>query len=120
MEDYCVAHAMSRRVALIRLGLLVICSSLSVAHADNIDPKAAKTHFHIESAAGAAALNEFSRQAQLQLLFDSKILNGVRTRAIDGSYTPVEALEKMLEGTGMIFSWINGRTLFVQPKAGER
>jgi iron complex outermembrane receptor protein len=117
MEDYCAAHTMTRRVALLNLGLLAIFGTRRT-QAD--EPKSAKTHFHIEATDAAAALNEFSEQAGLMLLFDFETLMRVKSRAINGSYTPVEALQKMLEGTGVVYTWLNDRTLSVQVKEGNR
>lgn len=120
MEDYCVAHTTSRRGALINLGWFAIGSSLRTVRAAQANPQGAKTHFHIDAAEATAALNEFSQQAHLMLLFDFTTLKGLKTRAINGSYTPGEALGKMLEGTGAVYAWVNERTLSVVLKAGNR
>jgi iron complex outermembrane receptor protein len=69
--------------------------------------------FHIEAGEASLTLNEFSRQSSLQLLFDYSIVKGRRTRAVSGEYAAPAALEKMLADTGLVFDFVNERTLAV-------
>lgn len=43
----------------------------------------------------------FSQQAGLQVIFSSKMAGGVKTRAVSGEMTARQALDAMLEGTGL-------------------
>ena len=61
-------------------------------------------------------LNEFSRQSDLQVLFDFNILRGMKTRAVTGDFDASTALTSMLEGTNLVFDFVNDRTLAVTPK----
>jgi hypothetical protein len=38
-------------------------------------------------------LNEFSRQSDLQVLFDFNILTGMQARAVSGDFEPTDALK---------------------------
>jgi len=69
--------------------------------------------FHIEAGDAARTLNEFSRQSSLQLLFDYSVVRGRTTRAVSGDYAPAAALQKMLEDTGLVFDFVNDRTLSI-------
>ncbi|MFL6604468.1 MAG: TonB-dependent receptor domain-containing protein [Steroidobacteraceae bacterium] len=69
--------------------------------------------FHIEAGDATLTLNEFSRQSSLQLLFDYNIVRGRKTRAVRGEYAPAAALEQMLADTGLVFDFVNDRTLAV-------
>jgi iron complex outermembrane receptor protein len=69
--------------------------------------------FHIEAGEATLTLNEFSRQSSLQLLFDYNIVRGRKTRAVSGEYAAPAALEKMLADTGLVFDFVNERTLAV-------
>jgi len=69
--------------------------------------------FHIEAGEATLTLNEFSRQSSLQLLFDYNIVRGRKTRAVSGEYAAPVALEKMLADTGLVFDFVNDRTLAV-------
>src|SRR3981081_4557411 len=69
--------------------------------------------FHIEAGDATLTLNEFSRQSSLQLLFDYNIVRGRKTRAVSGEYEAPAALRQMLAGTGLVFDFVNERTLAV-------
>src|ERR1700732_2353782 len=67
--------------------------------------------FHIEAGDATRTLNEFSRQSSLQLLFDYNIVRGRKTRAVSGEYEAPAALKQMLADTGLVFDFVNDRTL---------
>ena len=69
--------------------------------------------FDISSGAATATLKEFATQAHLQLLFDYKAVQRLRTPAIKGQLTPSEALKEMLSGSGFTFRQINDHTIAV-------
>jgi iron complex outermembrane recepter protein len=69
--------------------------------------------FHIEAGDATLTLNEFSRQSSLQLLFDYNIVRGRKTRGISGEYEASAALRQMLAETGLVFDFVNDRTLAV-------
>ena len=71
--------------------------------------------FHIASGDATLTLNEFSRQANLQLLFDFNIVRGRVTQPIDGAFEARDALRRMLANTGLVFDFVNERTLAVTP-----
>jgi iron complex outermembrane recepter protein len=69
--------------------------------------------FHIDAGDATLTLNEFSRQSNLQLLFDYNIVRGRKTHPISGEFEAQEALKQMLADTGLEFDFINKRTLAV-------
>jgi iron complex outermembrane recepter protein len=71
--------------------------------------------FHVPAGDAARTLNEFSRQANLQLLFDYNLVQGRRTQAVDGWYEARDALRRMLGDTGLTFKLVNERTFAVTP-----
>jgi iron complex outermembrane receptor protein len=73
-------------------------------------------HFDLEAGDASLMLNEFSRQSDLQVLFDFNILRGMKTRAVVGDLDAADALRSMLKGTGLVFDFVNDRTLAVTPK----
>jgi outer membrane receptor protein involved in Fe transport len=95
--------------------VLVVCLMLHTADAD-ADPAAPLRHFQLEAGDASLMLNEFSRQSDLQVLFDFNILRGMKTRAVSGDLDPSTALKSMLKGTNLIFDFVNDRTLAVTPK----
>ena len=57
--------------------------------------------FQISQLDAGTALNEFAKQAQVQMLFDYEIVQGIRTNSIEGLYSSSEALHLLLMDTGL-------------------
>lgn len=79
--------------------------------------RASQVTFHVDAGDAAVTLNEYSRQAGLQVLFDFNVVRGRLTRAIAGDLDPDRALTAMLAGSGLVFDLVNDRTLAVMPAA---
>ncbi|AEF92114.1 TonB-dependent siderophore receptor [Delftia sp. Cs1-4] len=47
------------------------------------------------------ALRAFGRQTQFQVLYDEAVLGGRQAPALQGSFTPQEAMDRLLAGTGV-------------------
>lgn len=58
--------------------------------------------FHVRAEDADAALRAFSRQAGVELVYSIDKVAGVETRAIDGDYSPFDALRRMLAGTPLL------------------
>jgi hypothetical protein len=71
--------------------------------------------FSIAATDAPAAVNEFSRQADLQVLFDYQQLQGRKTHAVNGELEPLYALSDMLKDSGLVFQWVDERTLAIRP-----
>jgi iron complex outermembrane recepter protein len=56
-------------------------------------------HFAIPAGEADETLRLFSQQALVELVFSIDKVTGVRTRAIEGDFTPFAALSRMLDGT---------------------
>lgn len=74
--------------------------------------------FHIDAGDASVTLTQFSRQSDLQLLFDYNVVLGIRTDALNGEWEPSNALKEMLKGTQpqLVFEFVNGYTVMVTPK----
>ena len=112
---YDIAHpltSLSPTIAALLLstlaGLLCVASGPALGASSPLE-------FHIGAGEATVTLNEFSRQANLQLLFDFRIVQGRRTQAVDGNFEPQDALRHMLADTGLDFAFVNTRTLAVTP-----
>jgi iron complex outermembrane receptor protein len=69
--------------------------------------------FQIPEGAAAQALNEFSRQAGIQVIFDAAAVRHLSTRAVSGEYEVRDALTRMLASTSLLFEFVNDRTIAV-------
>lgn len=61
------------------------------------------------------ALDKFSSQSGIQLLYRPELVAGARSPAVTGSFTPAAALDKLLEGTGIRWERVNDRTYALKP-----
>lgn len=74
--------------------------------------------FDIRAGTASSSLKEFASQAHLQLLFDYKALEKLKTPSVKGQLTPAEALKEMLEGSGFTFHEINDHTIAITRSGG--
>jgi outer membrane cobalamin receptor len=104
----------SRRRGLLwpRIVLLVRCLALAIfgvqAYADTT-----VRHFDIQAQAAAAALNEFARQANITLVFSSTLVARHQVPAIRGDFTVIDALKKLLDGSGLSFKQVSDTTIAI-------
>lgn len=67
----------------------------------------------------AGAIVAFSRRAGVDVIFDGALTEGLRTPGVVGTFTPPEALRRLLAGTGLSVQQSGGRTLkLLRPDAG--
>ncbi|HWG29482.1 MAG TPA: TonB-dependent receptor plug domain-containing protein, partial [Steroidobacteraceae bacterium] len=91
-----------------RFGLaLSVLMGLAWAHCACAAPK----HFDLPAGDAGKMLNQFSQQAEMQLLFDFTKLAGRQTHAVVGDYEPLDALKKLIEGLPIQYTLVNDRTL---------
>jgi Secretin and TonB N terminus short domain len=60
------------------------------------------------------ALQEFSRQSGMQVIFFSSLTDGIRSPGVAGRYTVAEALKELLAGSGLTFRLINPTTVEIR------
>ena len=69
--------------------------------------QAAPVALNIPAQSLASALNEFGKQANLQVLYSPDQVQGIKSRGVSGSLEPVKALETLLQGSGISYQ-LNG------------
>ena len=69
--------------------------------------------FQIESQDAASGLTIFGDQARLQILFDFDAVQNIHTQAVTGQLRAVDALNRLLIGTGLTFVVVNDRTISI-------
>jgi len=62
------------------------------------------------------SLQELARQSDIQIIFFSKVVEGLRAPAVNGTFTPEAALNRLLAGTNLTFHTLNDRTIEVAPR----
>jgi hypothetical protein len=73
----------------------------------------AMRHFDIETQDAASALNEFARQADITLVFSSVLVARHQTPAIHGDFTIMDALARLLDGSGLSFNQVSATTIAI-------
>ncbi len=76
-----------------------------------------KFDLRIDSQPLDEALQEFSRQSGIQVVFFSRLTEGLRAPALDGQYELAGALSALLRGSGLTFRLVNQNTVQIQPEA---
>ena len=102
----------------LRLAMWIRCLALTVVGAQAMADSALR-HFDIHSQATASALNEFARQADITLVFSSAVVGNHQTAGIKGDFTVLEALQRLLDGTGLHFSRVSEKTIAVSADGAQ-
>ena len=83
----------------------------SIAHA-------APVALNIPAQSLASALNEFGKQANLQVLYSPDQVQGIKSHSVSGSLEPVKALEALLQGSGISYQ-LSGDTVILNAPQGK-
>ncbi len=83
-------------------GLFCGPSSDAADAAQTEGPSEAKRHFDIPAGGADRALKVFSEQARRGVIYSTDALKDVRTNAVQGDFTPSEALSQLVGGTGLV------------------
>jgi len=85
-----------------RFPWLVACLAFSLAGLSLL--AAERKRFDIPAGTADKALKEFIAQSGSELVYPAELARGVKSSAVIGDFTPPEALDKMLAGTGLVAS----------------
>jgi iron complex outermembrane receptor protein len=102
-----------------RIGFAVAFVTVWLAGCLMAHAMASGVTFDIAAGAAPTTLKEFASQAHVQLLFDYKAVQSLRTPAVRGQFEPSEALKMLLRGSGLTFRQVNDRTIAVMPIGSE-
>jgi len=102
-----------RRNILLCLGIVAIAWITRLAAAPSSEP--IRYHFKIEGQPLGTALQQFAEQSGVQIIFFSKVTEGLQAPALNGSYTMSGGLEMLLSGSHLFFRVINPKTIEICP-----
>lgn len=66
------------------------------------------------------ALNAFAQRERLQLVYVSTIADGVRTQGAPAGLSAEKTLQRLLEGTGLKYRFLNAKTVTIYASSGPR
>jgi hypothetical protein len=117
-----LARIILGRKALLRTAVSVVALTLCIIvvaiAADVFAPIRKTTNIAAQSL--SAALQELAKERNFQIVYVSEDVNSLRTRGAEGDFTPTEALQKLLEGTGLTFRYLDEKTVVIVPKPAPR
>lgn len=94
------------------LGLVLSLPMASQVMAQDID-------FNIETQPLSSALQEFGRQANLQVLYSPEDVTHLNSNRLMGRYSPSAAIAQLLKNTGISFN-IQGDTLIISARSDNK
>lgn len=77
--------------------------------------QAQEVEFNIPAQPLVSALQEFGRQANLQVLYSPSDLQGLRSNGVKGKFSSSQAVSELLRGTGVAYS-LQGNTLTLRAR----
>lgn len=109
-------HAFSAGLAVSALALLAVPVTITSAWAQDTRQEA-NVDFNIPAQDTASALNQLARQAGLQLLFPYDAVSGKTSPALIGRFSRADALQRLIEGTGLEVVSQQGETITLRAPA---
>lgn len=98
------------RAALQRWLPLGLALAVSTAHAEPID---------IPAQPLAAALSQLGQQTALQLFFTPELVDGKQAPAVTGDLSPRQALDQLLQGSGLNYEEVEGSMVLHREQTGS-
>lgn len=105
------------RISVVAALLILMCSGVAAA-SDGHDA-ASKLDTHIAAGALGPALRALAQELRFQIVYASKEVAALKTHGAVGNFTPDEALQRVLEGTGLTYKYLDGRTVTIVPIARD-
>lgn len=117
MKDF--THVNIGRRRFLRLGVFAsIASSFQVAlHSSVGDPK--RQYFNVTEGRAAKTLKLAVKQAKVEIILSADMVKHVRTRKISGTFTPIEAFNRMLTGSKLEMVQHEESGLYTIKKIGD-
>jgi TonB-dependent siderophore receptor len=102
-----------------RLSIVVTCLSLCLIGLSSADDARAsirkKTNIPAEGL--GPALQSLAKERNFQIVYVSEEIANVRTQGAMGEFTPEEALERLLIGTGLTYRYLDDQTVTILSRA---
>jgi len=112
-----------------RVRVRLLCSSLTMAMSLAVPglataavqpvPAEARIEFAIPAQPLATALLSFGKQANVPVLTAGNTIAGLRSGGLSGSYSAEEALDRLLQGTGLTHEFTHAGTVVVKVPLGH-
>jgi iron complex outermembrane receptor protein len=107
--------------AVMRIGVigaaLCLCF-VGVSHAQSAHA-AIRKDLNVPAESLGAALQDIAKVYDLQLLYHTELAKDLKTQGAIGSFTPDDALNRVLSGTGLTYKFLDSKTITVYPTSSQ-
>jgi len=97
--------------------VVLLAAGANAYAADAASPKTIQ--FNIPAQSLSSALTRFSAKTRLQVLYEGDAADKLQAPALKGAYTPEQALEKLLGGTGLKYRFSNDKTITLEAPTSQ-
>ena len=108
-----------RRVFALAIAIAACLPNYGVAGEAGVAQEAV-INFDIPAGDLSVALDQFSAQSGVQAMYRQELVSAKHSSALNGSYTPAVALERILQGTGLVLERVNNRTFVLKEAPVQR
>lgn len=98
--------AIPSRLTLLAAGVFLACA---------VQADAARQHFKLPGEPLTKSVNAIARQTGIQVIFDASHAEGLQAQPLSGEYTPRQALEQLLQGSGLQLRQRDERSFIIEP-----
>ena len=95
--------------------LLSVSTALILSTA--IHAESTSRHLQIPADQLSTALNRLAEASDLQMVYDTDMTQGLKSTALSGNYTPTQALQKLLQGSGLGYQLAANGTVTISRQA---
>jgi iron complex outermembrane recepter protein len=100
--------------------IVMLCLVLALdGRAAQLEPESRAIELRITAQPLDEALQEFSRQSGMQVIYFSDLTDGIQSPGVNGKYTVKSALQALLTGSGLSFHVINARTVQIRKEDAD-
>ena len=100
--------------------IVMLCLVLALdGPAAQLEPEPRTFELRITAQPLDEALQEFSRQSGMQVIYFSGLTDGIQSPGVNGKYTVTAALQALLAGSGLRFHVINARTVQIRKEDAD-
>ncbi|HEY6925807.1 MAG TPA: TonB-dependent receptor [Steroidobacteraceae bacterium] len=97
--------------------LILVCLSVLAAAASFAQDKLS---FDIPAQSASSAIRAWARQSGLQVFASQELLDGVQANAVHGDYLPLQAVQLLIEGTGLEVVSTGEKTVTIRRRSDPR
>ncbi|MBW2366565.1 MAG: TonB-dependent receptor [Deltaproteobacteria bacterium] len=101
------------------LAVIIVLFLTMTGFSTHVLAKGNQVFINIPSATAEKTLDEFAQQTKFSFIYSPADVENVYTQAVSGNYAPVDALQIMLDGTGLVTEQVSENTITIRKNVAE-